>query len=359
MIVGEAVEERTVSIHMTHKFARVKVRVRSTKIATATITALSGVEVAGGKLATLNPFDGDIALGNAATQGVTISSSPGVDDISSSYRTVTPVGSGTVSVKLGTVGVSTAPSTIFSNKWASFDGTLDEAKSYMLVVDLKQGIGFAYSNIYWDGGKLTFDTADKGHQGYQGLYFKWGSLVGVSPVGGWVNNETPVYRAGESASTTYSSWGSIPYDQVNSGPVSNPNTNTYKGDVCRYIHAGYRMPVKGDFGVSSEWNQQGWEIYGSTAFSAVTSDKEDGTYDFIDKSASCAKNTVMGGVILPASGLRNYNSGALEYVGSSGCCWNGTAEDMSNGHRFGFNSSGVTSFGSARGYGFSVRCVQN
>jgi hypothetical protein len=357
MIVGEAVEERTVSIHMTHKFARVKVRVRSTKIATATITALSGVEVAGGKLAELTPFSGNVSFGNAATQGVTISSSPGVDDISSSYRTVTPVGSGTVSVKLGTLQVSTAPSTTFSNRWASFDGTLDEAKSYTLVVDLKQGIGVAFSNIYWDGEKLTFDTADKGHQGYQGLYFKWGSLVGVSPVGKWASNETPVYRAGESASTTYSSWGSIPQDQAN-GTVSDPNTGTYKGDICKYIHSGYRMPVNGDFGTGASWGDQGWEIYGSTAFSAVTSDKVDGTYDFAS-SASSAKNTVMGGVIFPASGNRNYNSGALENVGSYGFYWNGTADDEPNGHRFSFSSNGMTSWGSARGYGFSVRCVQN
>jgi hypothetical protein len=361
-IEGNSEAERTVSIHMTHKFARVKVRVRSTQISTATITALSGVEVGDGKLASLDPFTGDIMLGNAAIQDVDITvPNPAEDDIESLYRTVTPVGTGTVSLKLGTLEVSTASSMTFSNKWAAFNGTLDEATSYTLVVDLKRGIGFAFSNIYWDGEKLTFDMADKGHQGYQGLYFRWGSLVGISPVGDWVNGSTPVYRAGDSAPSTYPSWNGldgISYD-TGSSVLGAPNISILLGDICKYIHSGYRMPVKGDFGTSSNWDQQGWEIYGSTAFSSVTTDKTDGTYDFIANGASCAKNTAMGGVIFPASGYRNSSDGKLGSVGSTGYHWSSSPESVSNSFRLGFNSSGVTVVASAHDYGFSVRCVQN
>jgi hypothetical protein len=94
---------RTVSISMTHKFARIRVRVRSS-ISSATITTLSGVTVEGGKEADLALFDGGISYGNAVTQGVSIASSG--TDIYSSYRTVSPVSPAPIQVKIGTLEVS-------------------------------------------------------------------------------------------------------------------------------------------------------------------------------------------------------------------------------------------------------------
>ncbi|MBD8347832.1 hypothetical protein [Dysgonomonas sp. HGC4] len=39
--------------------------------------------------------------------------------------------------------------------------------------------GWAGSNIYWNGSNLTFDVI--AHANYQGVYFLWGSLWGISP----------------------------------------------------------------------------------------------------------------------------------------------------------------------------------
>jgi hypothetical protein len=39
----------------------------------------------------------------------------------------------------------------------------------------------AKSNIYWNGSYLTFSNTSGVTEDYQGVYFKWGSLVGISP----------------------------------------------------------------------------------------------------------------------------------------------------------------------------------
>jgi hypothetical protein len=402
---------RTVTIHMTHKFARVKVRVRSTKIATATITALSGVEVGDGKLASLDPFSGDITLGSAATQGVNITvPSPAEDDIESLYRTVTPVGTGTVNVKLGTVKVSTASSTTFSNKWAAFNGTLDEAKSYTLVVDLKRGVGFAYSNIYWEwyddddgdpdthlnGGHLTFDTTDKGNQGYQGVLFKWGSLVGISAAqtgsgDAFSYSSTPIYVPTYNSSTPISStwqpttatakswttWGDnkdIPYLNPAGGNghtrddtyVIDAARNTdamyqgFYGDICQYLSktgavtGNYRLPTANELGPGT-----GWTSGGRTTADNTLGDAE-GMIDLltVTNDGAWAKNAAMEDVVFPASGNRNH-VGTLGSVGSAGHYWSGGSSDGQGGYHIGFSSSSVSPNGIVvRRYGFAVRCVQ-
>jgi hypothetical protein len=399
-IVGEAVADRTVSIQMKHKFSRVKVRVRSSKIATAKITVLSGVEVAGGKLASLDPFSGDIALGNAVAQEVDITApDPAVDDIESLYRTVTPVGSGTVSVKLGTLKVSTASSTTFYNKWAAFDGTLDEAESYTLVVDLKKGLGFAFSNIYWDGGKLTFDTADKGHQGYQGVFFKWGSLVGISPAGAFPGSTdiyVPVVNSILSNSTwdpttcnarNWTSWGENTYTSADI-PYLDPSFNgygtvafgrnnryaidadrndpttmwaKYRGDICQYLSAtgavigNYRLPTSAELGPATGWTMGSAEEDNSLGNAGGTVDLLNAT-----NNRAWAKNSTLGDVVFPASGYRIYNAGTVYRVGRNGDYWSGSADSATDGYNMFFNINDMSPYGvRARSYAFPIRCVQD
>jgi hypothetical protein len=61
---------------------------------------------------------------------------------------------------------------------------LEPGKSYTLTVSFKT-LRWARSNIYWDDAAqtLTFIPTDgtTDYEGYQGVFFKWGSLVGVSP----------------------------------------------------------------------------------------------------------------------------------------------------------------------------------
>jgi hypothetical protein len=61
---------------------------------------------------------------------------------------------------------------------------LEPGKSYTLTVSFKT-LRWARSNIYWDdtAQTLTFIPTDgtTDYEGYQGVFFQWGSLVGVSP----------------------------------------------------------------------------------------------------------------------------------------------------------------------------------
>jgi hypothetical protein len=362
-IEDETEVKRTVSINMTHKFARVKVVVKS-GITGANITALSGVSIDGGQLAELTPFDGDISWSGTATQGV----ADPFDVVSgteraSGYRTVTPVAAGSLKVKVGSVQVS-AVATTFSNQTVSFTPALDASTSYTLVVNLKKCV-WSRSKSYWDGSKLTVvtDPNDLSKQGYQGVYFKWGSVVGVSPIGSWVDNSTPVYKAGSSSSSTYSSWASIPYVD-NGTAMGTPDVSTLKGDICRYINSGYRVPTAGEFGVGSGWNEQGWE---RGSFSTVTSNKADGTYDLANGNR-CAKNTMMGDVLFPASWVRGASNGySSSTAGNIGFYWISPAPDTTSPYLFSFSTDRIYISTNAVGgvtytrqyYATAVRCVKN
>jgi hypothetical protein len=243
---------------------------------------------------------------------------------------------------------------------------LAEAASYTLLLELKKGVLFAYSNIYWDGGKMTFDTTDKGHIRYQGLYFKWGSLVGISPVGAWVNSSTPVYKAGETTSSTYSTWDAIPYDNTTSGIMTyGYNVSTLKGDICKYIDAGYRLPHVGEFSANSgafEWGTP-WVRVNGADFNIITvpTDKTNGTYNI----NPAARNTTNGGATFPASGHRAYNDGSLAAVGTYGYyradSGSPAASQYSNDRAsaFLFSASLLYADSDLSTSGTSIRCIKN
>jgi hypothetical protein len=363
-IEDETEAKRTVSISMTHKFARVKVVVKS-GIPTVDIDALSGVSIEGGQLATLTPFDGDINWSGTANQGVadpfTVNSTT---ERESGYRTVKPVAAGDLKVKVGSVKISAVVAP-FTNQTVAFTPALSAGTSYTLVVDVKRCV-WARSNIYWDSSKLTFVPAgnDLSKQGYQGVYFKWGSLVGISPAGSDANTystSTLVYKPNAVATGTYATWDAIPYENSSSATVvGSPNIGTFKGDICTHINSGYRLPVNGEFGTSSGWYQQGWVEYENADFSPVTTDKDDGTYDFIANNKSCAKNTVLGDVIFPASGYR-FDSSKLTRVGTCGVYQIGSAYSATENYYmyFSYLFLYTSSTSGSRSYAYTVRCVQN
>lgn len=134
--------------------------------------------------------------------------------------------------------------------------------------------GWAGCNVYWepdyvntDGttGRLTFDdVGETTHNNHQGVYFKWGSLVAISPMGNYNASTSVLFSpTGEKG---YVSASIIPYAQPDRSTtnrtqdylrsIHNPNANL--GDICRYITergwapgatAGkkWRMPVSSDF----------------------------------------------------------------------------------------------------------------
>ena len=126
---------------------------------------------------------------------------------------------------------------------------------------------WAGCNIYWDGQKLAFDDVDdKTHEKYQGVYFKWGSLVAIAP-----QVETVVLYA--PSGEKYSNYDDIPCVD-NEDRVQQPNSlshllnrhdpNRDIGDICKYMTDKgwapgsaegkcWRMPTLNEFGLAEEY----------------------------------------------------------------------------------------------------------
>jgi hypothetical protein len=243
---------------------------------------------------------------------------------------------------------------------------LDRGKSYNLHVRLRRPV-WAGSNIYWDGnattGKLTFSTeGDKTKEGYQGVFFIWGSLVGVSPalVGtAYQILNAPVYIPQYNTTTpTASTWTTsihsaitIPYIAGTTNETAerydtylmDPAQNTpamyesKKGDICQYLGTidatlkGYRMPMSIEFGTINSGNsvsKDGWSTGGKFTDAHSIVDAY-GRTDLLsaNNNRGYAKNTLMdnnpNGIRFPASGFRPIN-GMLSCVGTEGYYWTGS-----------------------------------
>jgi hypothetical protein len=286
----------------------------------------------------------------------------------------------------------------------SFDPNPGLTEAYMPAAHQ----GFAGSHIYWDAvnNRLTFDDVDvTDHEQYQGLFFKWGSLVGISPVGdNWdddVNVYLPTGADGNYVQTTVadavtdgafatSAYADIPsgstrnftnepidgdidFDLRKSGFVtflnSDPaNLAAFKGDICAYlsgregIPAGYwRLPASAEFAPGYPGPfviGDNYTIENSDSFVAKESNKADGTYVinngyFLTSSAANAQP-----VFFPASGYRSYLAGALLSTGLNGQGWSSSpVADQS--YYFVFNASTVgPANNNCRTCGMPVRCVK-
>jgi hypothetical protein len=268
---------------------------------------------------------------------------------------------------------------------------------------------WAGSNIYWAGdnssGQLTFDVhGDRTYEGRQGVFFRWGSLVGLAPRGDF-DASSPVYvpdntkatkwRPSTAGAEQYDEWKEqpslitsgkdIPYmDQENHSTNGTGYYDThlldeaqntpemyqgFRGDICQYLGTtdddlkGYRMPMLIEFGVSYhlEWTNHpdSW-IKGGIPTTLNTSLYNDyGTTVLTGSPLNCfyAENTAMD-VLFPASGNRNA-TGVLGGVGGTGRCWIGGASGNA-GRYFSFTDYEVCSlFGYIPAFAFPVRCVKN
>ena len=76
----------------------------------------------------------------------------------------------------------------------------------------KKQHSWAGSNIYWDGSKLTFDTAISNDSDLkQGVHFRWGSLIGIPSSGNSAPSAyyIPIYNP---TSPQNSTWDCKSYD---------------------------------------------------------------------------------------------------------------------------------------------------
>jgi hypothetical protein len=262
--------------------------------------------------------------------------------------------------------------------------------------------GFAGSNIYWDSvnQRLTFDDVDDtAHEAAQGVYFKWGSLVGISPAGAWDGTTTPIYAPiglngkheavripdvydiDANPPTTPEEWWSViavgseddiyvsdlgidDYSLGGYGSYLNSdpqNIAEFKGDICAYLSGrpgipeGYwRMPANAEFEPASDYAREG-VVENNNFVWLDDSDKDDGTFEITNgyRLKYSGKFT-----FFPASGLRNDSNGALNDLGTGGYVWSSSPFEV-----FGLNLSFKATFVSPyseehRAFGFPVRCVK-
>ncbi|MDR1883943.1 MAG: FimB/Mfa2 family fimbrial subunit [Prevotella sp.] len=261
--------------------------------------------------------------------------------------------------------------------------------------------GWAGSNIYWNSAKgcLTFDdtptsnpaadASGSGSETYQGVHFKWGSLIGVDPSDvGWGTGAT-VYIPDPSTQTwtvakagtgnSYNTWANIltvsggtvgtdrahlTIDKASGGGYDPVNK---LGDICRYLtetgHAPgkergtrWRMPVANEFGAAAD--------YGTTlgSWNSSTANANDyGTWT-VTGNPGCRKNNspiANYRPFFPASGQRNVN-GVRRLIGAESTYWSSSPSTGVNAYLLIYYANGNKNplHTGDRLHAMSVRCVK-
>ncbi|NDV84930.1 DUF4906 domain-containing protein [Bacteroides sp. 51] len=241
---------------------------------------------------------------------------------------------------------------------------------------------FAYSNIVWDEAnqKLTFaETAADNvsiHAQAQGVYFMWGSLVAISPVGANFSTSQILYKPDE-YTTAISSWTTIPYVNETTAPFNdnvqtnddfatyNSNTgynaSTGKGDICRYISA--KGWVEGSWRLPTAAEQQAlMEASGKSSVNAKFSGTPNGTFVELTASNTNGLDQIPSYIQLldqrfPAPGYRG-DYGGLGGAGGRGYFWSGSSFSTTDGFNVNVTSNGAIQASVNRQSGYVVRCVR-
>jgi hypothetical protein len=410
--------DNAVTISMTHLFSQVRLVASATAGLSGNITAVS---------ADLFPsYAVDLPLFNAGV-ATGVPSPVAASEVMQSFTFPTGLNAATVESRPLTVFTnSTNPIEVMVNSveitgvngdnpllggYIAFPFALGLGTSYTLTVSLKESSTgpWAGSNIYWDGDRLTFDVmGETDHALYQGVFFKWGSLVGVSPAEYWDTSGTnstatvyvPTYQSGNPTASTWRSgpagvevgnWASIPYIIPTNTSETYLHENStpafyggMKGDICRYIGEtgagprGYRIPKRSDFEPEGPypytlfWDGRDGPVpsYWAIPFSVfpdyyATGYAADGTTSIYSHVFFRWPSGV--NVAFPASGLRLYAS----YGGgtwppdrgvwsSEGFYWTTSAYDLNVALRKAlyFQSSYVSLYDGWTDYGFPIRCIK-
>ena len=262
---------------------------------------------------------------------------------------------------------------------------------------------FARSNIVWDAAnsRLTFATTEAENAtipaNVQGVFFKWGSLVAISPTGTSANYNASQILFSANGTKNYT-WEDVPYIDETTGKFGthsideddfdgyNGGTNTggpgysafaNKGDICRYITAQgwvpsgerWRLPKQSELDTlmaeASVSNNGG---FGNDGTSPNTPSNVNGFWKvpsgrWLGKGAAASRGTeqVPGGssVYFPAGGYRNYNNGSTNNAGYYGFLWAGSSYSAAAAYYLLVSSK--NDLGRSldwRYYGYPVRCIR-
>ncbi|MDR1527657.1 MAG: fimbrillin family protein, partial [Dysgonamonadaceae bacterium] len=396
----------TVSITMKRRLSRASVRI-TTPSSSYPIIAISGITIGPGHSVDMSLKDGSFtSTASTIPQSVTLLASSTLPStaVETDNCLVCTNGSTTTTVTIGSITIN---SKTYTNPTAYFNKQLEPNKSYILRVDIMKGVAWAGSNVYWDGTKLTFKP--HGYVGEenncQGVFFHWGSLVGISPSDAtsltvWNTNTstgTATYVPSYIDPSTHS-WSTVRgglYTNIpslsgepiitNEGPQIDyfefytPDYANKKGDICRYLsHIG---AVSGNYRLPTAYELQLGMIKGTSvgtvSFTQWTSPPVNGNWARINGDANAwtdlsstytdatgrytGLNT--GGnyscyAIFPTSGRRSSADGSLGNVASIGSYMSGSSYGVVSMYYFRFVYSIYPSTETGdRQMALPVRCV--
>ena len=233
--------------------------------------------------------------------------------------------------------------------------------------ELPMSLQFAGSNIYYDAAAkhLTFDDFGKtANEHFQGVYFQWGSLTGISPVGNVYSGSTVTYPMGGEAVTVGSpAWTNIP---------SVPGASPYGPDV-KYLTETAHDPGNGVGDICKYLTEMGWAPAGKRWRMPTSAEFDEGSYTRepvapggfggVTPASTAGKDSISSGyrykgAFFPASGCRNTSAGALNYVDTYGGYWTSSPNSAGNGYNLHFYGTGASpAYHLDRTFGFAVRCV--
>jgi hypothetical protein len=357
---------RTVSFNLKHKFTQVRVKISVSKISGATITDIGTVTIENQNTVDLTVQDG--ALSNYTNVGaLDVSSSLYTGDNITYFSDYYVFHPSPTKVNISSIEVmESGVAKTYTNLYTTFTQGLAAEGSYTLAVDFtKYPSGmFAGSNIYWDEERetLTFDKVARVHDGetyssqyYQGIYFKWMSLIGIAPDYSLYIPDTNTRTWNGTKTLAESDWTryyDIPYG---SNDIAN-----YMGDICTFIDNAWRLPTIGEFA--------GEAGTGSIpSFSVPLNTSTGGFATPADGTGICTVGgtyyAAFGSIFLPGVGCFDQlyvNSFTQQFGGSHymiGCYHTTSPTSYLSIYTPGANASIVTS-----GYamnGLSVRCVKS
>ena len=408
----------SVNITMEHKFARVDFRVQGRSTFTGIVSVFNPVNAnqtnarVNGVLARLTVQSGILttdasastAFYEAPSGGWSVPLPPGNTVLTSgSFFAFTNNDTTRISISSVHIDNVTYPGPFT----AAFTTRLVAGRSYTIelrfMLDDAPPGSWAGSNIYWDGTKLTFDPAGKlDNKGYQGVYFKWGSLVGIGFPRGTAgtyeasgNSNIPLYVPVYYPPTPYASYwikqprfysrwrnhaDMIPgfrgisisaprgLRELNLDRLStDPQYLSRRGDICKYLGEtgagprGYRLPAAAEFEpVRRTWWHTG------TAYPPLATINDAGT-SIIPRGLSEFQGGISpaGGNFFPNSGTRINTTGGPNQYGR----YNSSSANSSSTSAFWFRFSNVATTSStasarslpsqSRSYAGVVRCIKH
>ncbi|MDR0541594.1 MAG: fibrobacter succinogenes major paralogous domain-containing protein [Dysgonamonadaceae bacterium] len=417
-LISIASANQKIDIELRHKFMKVKLLATSrgpvldnifaslTTNYTARLTLFDGALVKDAETAAYTFTDNDPGSNLGSVPSMNLVSDYGIAYTAGDHPFY-------VNIDRLTLRVGGLPVT-YTDLTVSFNSALQSGHTYTLQVNINSGIPFAGSNIYWDGKMLTFKpTGYVGKENYyQGVFFKFGSLVGISPgVSMYFTPTTPIFGYNMSSSrwqkdNAPSAFGSglfgLTDDSYMGIPAADPDHFGYVdsdylesnfvddnipesdwihgvGDICRQIGRyggprGYRLPTSLEFSRSGipicSWGDSQvpeWSPFGSFLdIPESTRNNEDGVRGLTGEDDGAA--LLYKAIVFPASDGRDYegiffHGDHSRYNHATGYYWTGSADGSvsgsHNGVAFSFNKNQILLIiRHSNENSFPVRCVK-